>query len=62
LIGWFLATLELSRHHGAAVEQDEHGEIYVVRTAQYSDILNVNEIDNYDMNQIAASDMPVRPR
>ena len=26
LIGWFLATLELTRHHGAAVEQDEHGD------------------------------------
>ena len=22
VIGWFLATLELTRHHGAAVEQD----------------------------------------
>lgn len=62
LIGWFLATLELSRHHGAAVEQDEHGEIYVVRTTHYSDVLNVNEVDNYGANQIAASNMPIRPR
>ena len=34
-IGWFLATLELTRHHGAAVEQNKHGDIYVVRTEHY---------------------------
>lgn len=47
LIGWFLATLELTRHHGAAVEQDDSGDIFVVRTANYSDNLDVNEVDNY---------------
>ncbi len=62
LIGWFLATLELSRHHGAAVEQDEHGEIFVVRTEGYADQLNVNEVDNYGSERIAASNMPIRPR
>ncbi|MEM6363281.1 MAG: segregation/condensation protein A [Planctomycetota bacterium] len=34
-IGWFLAMLELTRHHGAAVRQDDHGEIEVVRTESY---------------------------
>ena len=62
LIGWFLATLELSRHHGTAVEQDELGDIYVVRTADYSDELNVNEIDNYDPEEFDAANMPGRPR
>lgn len=62
LIGWFLATLELSRHHGAAVEQDEHGDIMIVRTANYADDLNVNEIDNYGAAEFAASNMPGRPR
>jgi segregation and condensation protein A len=62
LIGWFLATLELTRHHGAAVEQDESGDIYVVRTANYSDELNVNEIDNFDADEIQASKMPGMPR
>ena len=47
LIGWFLATLELTRHHGAAVEQDVNGDIVIVRTANYSAELKVNEIDNY---------------
>ena len=62
LIGWFLATLELTRHHGAAVEQDEHGDIYVVRTANYSKVLDVNEIDNYDAGEFDAVNMPGRPR
>ncbi|TWU27207.1 Segregation and condensation protein A [Novipirellula galeiformis] len=62
LIGWFLATLELTRHHGAAVEQREHGDIYVVRTAHYSDSLNVNEVDNYGAKAIEASNMPIRMR
>lgn len=62
LIGWFLATLELTRHHGAAVEQDEHGEIYVVRTDRYSEQLDVNAVDNYGAERIAASNLPVRPR
>ncbi|TWU32822.1 segregation and condensation protein A [Novipirellula artificiosorum] len=62
LIGWFLATLELTRHHGAAVEQDEHGEVVVVRTANYSDQLNVNEVDNYGAAKIESSNMPVRMR
>ncbi len=62
LIGWFLATLELTRHHGAAVEQDENGDIFVVRTANYSNDLNVNEIDNYGSEEFDAANMPGRPR
>ena len=62
VIGWFLATLELTRHHGAAVEQSEHGDIYVVRTANYSDDLNVNEVDNYGAEEFEAVNMPGRPR
>ncbi len=62
LIGWFLATLELTRHHGAVVEQDSHGDIYVVRSANYSDELSVNEVDNYGAEELEASNMPGRPR
>jgi len=47
LIGWFLATLELTRHHGAEVRQNEHGDVVVARTANYLADLNVNEVDNY---------------
>jgi len=62
LIGWFLAVLELARHHGAVAEQDENGEIYVVRGINYSDSLNVNEVDNYDTLAIQASNMPTQMR
>ena len=62
LIGWFLATLELTRHHGAAVEQNEHGDIVVVRTADYRDQLDVNEVDNYGAEKIESSNMPIRMR
>jgi segregation and condensation protein A len=62
LIGWFLAVLELARHHGAVAAQDESGEIYVVRGANYSDSLNVNEVDNYDSSAIQASNMPIQMR
>ncbi|MCC9641715.1 segregation/condensation protein A [Rhodopirellula sp. JC740] len=61
-IGWFLAMLELTRHHGTAVDQNEQGEIEVVRTEKYSDSLNVNEVDNYGTQSIDNSNMPIRMR
>lgn len=62
LIGWFLAILELARHHGAVAEQDQHGDIYVVRGANYGEDLNVHEIDNYDTSAIRNSNMPTQMR
>ena len=62
LIGWFLATLELTRHHGAAVEETDEGDIYVVRTDQYSTDLNVNEVDNYGAGDLDETNMPGQPR
>jgi segregation and condensation protein A len=62
LIGWFLATLELTRHHGAALEQDEHGDIFIVRTESYTEQLNVNEVDNYNTETPEAEKLPIRPR
>lgn len=62
VIGWFLATLELTRHHGAAVEQNEDGDIYVVRTANYRESLDVNEVDNYGAEEFKAANMPGMPR
>ncbi|KAA1258482.1 Segregation and condensation protein A [Rubripirellula obstinata] len=59
VIGWFLATLELTRHHGAAVEEGTAGDIYVVRTANYSNDLSVNEVDNYGTDEeFGAAGMP----
>ncbi|WP_145168976.1 segregation and condensation protein A [Rubripirellula lacrimiformis] len=62
VIGWFLATLELTRHHGAAVEQSDTGDIYVVRTQTYSENLDVNEVDNYGAEEFKDANMPGMPR
>lgn len=62
LIGWFLATLELTRHHGAAVEQDPHGDIYVVRTDGYSEQLSVHEVDNYESSGLDDTNLPAQKR
>lgn len=61
-IGWFLAMLELTRHHGAAVTENENGDIEVVRTDTYSADLDVNEVDNYASEAIEKSNMPIRMR
>ena len=62
LIGWFLATLELTRHHGAAVEEDEAGDIVIVKTGDYSEDLAVNEVDNSGNDGIIATNLPSQPR
>ncbi len=63
LIGWFLAMLELTRHHGCAAEDDpDSGDIVLVRGANFSTDLNVNEVDNYDSATMAASNLPVAGR
>lgn len=62
LIGWFLAVLELTRHHGAVAEQNEFGEIVVRRGQRYDDQLNVHEVDNYSAAGIQASNMPTQMR
>jgi segregation and condensation protein A len=62
LIGWFLAVLELTRHHGAVAEEDENGEIVVLRGQNYSSSLHVAEVDNYSAAGIRASNMPTQMR
>ena len=62
VIGWFLATLELTRHHGAAVEEDEGGDIVIVKTETFTSSLDVNEVDNYGDNGIIATNLPNQPR
>ena len=49
LIGLFLATMELARHHGVLLEQgDNFDEIYVVRGESTSETLNLAGVDNYE--------------
>jgi segregation and condensation protein A len=63
LIGIFLAMLELTRHHGIRAEQDpESGDIRILKAANFSQQLQVNEVDNYDAAKMAASNLPVQGR
>ncbi|MEL6108328.1 MAG: segregation/condensation protein A, partial [Planctomycetota bacterium] len=62
VIGWFLATLELSRHHGAAVEETEHGDIVIVKTDEYRDSLEVAEVDSYGNDVLTSTNLPKQPR
>lgn len=63
LIGIFLAMLELTRHHGVMAEQDpETGEIRIVKAANFTAQLSVNEVDNYDASKLQSSNMPVQGR
>ncbi|MEM8912959.1 MAG: segregation/condensation protein A [Planctomycetota bacterium] len=61
-IGWFLAMLELTRHHGAAVRQDTFGEIEIVRTEQYHEQLAVQEVDNQRTEELDGSNLGMRMR
>ncbi|MEM6471624.1 MAG: segregation/condensation protein A [Planctomycetota bacterium] len=62
VIGWFLATLELTRHHGAVIEEDEGGDIVILKSTEYRENLAVNEVDNYGDDGIIATNLPNQPR
>lgn len=60
LIGWFLAVLELCRHHGAIANQDENGEIVLTRGPSFDKVLNLQEINNFDKNLTGTDNMRMR--
>lgn len=63
LIGLFLAMLELTRHHGCVATEDEQtGDIVLVRGTAWQADLNVSEVDNYDAAAMQASNLPVQGR
>ena len=48
MIGVFLAVLELVRHHSVRTEQyDTHGEIWLTRGENFSDSLDLSDVDTY---------------
>ncbi|MCC7087276.1 MAG: segregation/condensation protein A [Pirellulales bacterium] len=52
LIGLFLATMELARHHGVLLEQDNlFGEIWVVPGKMTNETLDLSKVDNYQHGQ-----------
>jgi segregation and condensation protein A len=49
LIGMFLAVLELVRHHGIrAVQDDPHGELWILPGAQAEATIDASAVDDYD--------------
>jgi segregation and condensation protein A len=63
LVAMFLATLELTRHHGLKTEQTEPGlPLYLVADKDFSRKLDVHEIGNLSFEKVAASNLPVTPR
>ena len=49
MIGVFLAILELVRHRHVQAEQDQiHGEIWIQPSEEFSETLDVTDIDSYD--------------
>ena len=62
LIGTFLAILELVRHHSVRTEQNDlHGEIWILPGEQFSEELNVSDVDDYERKPVS-DDMPVQGR
>ena len=49
MVGIFLAVLELTRHHNVIAQQtDLHSEIMVIPNAEFSEVLDVSNIDDYN--------------
>lgn len=62
LIGTFLAILELVRHHSVRTEQNDlHGEIWILPGEQFTEDLNISDVDNYERKAVS-DDMPVQGR
>ncbi len=63
LIALFLATLELTRHHGVLAEQVGcDGPMWLTAGEGFPEELHVAEIDNLSADRVEMSNLPVRPR
>ena len=63
LVGMFLATLELARHHGLATEQVDPGKpLYILAGPHFQRELEVHKLDNLSFERVRNSNMPVAPR
>jgi segregation and condensation protein A len=63
LVALFLASLELTRHHGVVAEQDGcDGPMWLKAGEAFVDTLVVAEVENLSHDQFANSNLPVRPR
>jgi segregation and condensation protein A len=63
LVGMFLATLELTRHHGLRAEQTgSDGPMWLSQGPDFVPSLEISEIDNLRDEQVKLSNLPMRPR
>jgi segregation and condensation protein A len=63
LVAMFLATLELTRHHGVHAEQDGcDGPVWLTASEAFQNELDVAEVENMSSNKMEQSNMPVRLR
>lgn len=63
LVAMFLATLELTRHHGVEAKQDGcDGPMWLSAGAAFHESLNVVAVENLRTDQIEQSNLPMRPR
>ena len=63
LVAMFLATLELTRHHGLLAQQDdESGLIWLHAGEDFSASLDVAEVDNLSHEKMASSNMQIPGR
>ncbi len=63
LVAMFLATLELTRHHGLSTDQHDAGHpLFLVAGEHFQGELDVHKIDNLSFEKVAASNLPVAPR
>jgi len=63
LVAMFLATLELTRHHGLyAIQDSADGPLFLQPGPAFSDELQVAQVDNIKEGSVVNSNMPVVPR
>ena len=63
LIAMFLATLEMTRHHGLyAVQDTADGPLYLQPGPDFTPELEVAQVDNIRLGAVSNSNMPVMPR
>ena len=63
LVAMFLATLEMTRHHGLyAVQDTADGPLYLQPGPEFTSELKVAQVDNLRLGDVSNSNMPVMPR
>ncbi|MEQ1825602.1 MAG: segregation/condensation protein A [Pirellula sp.] len=63
MVAMFLATLEMARHHGLrAVQNTPDGPLFLERGSQFTNDLNVAQVENLGKNIVENSNLPVVPR